>query len=288
MLHRRRKRLEELAKQETAGATFWTGEFDRAARTKVLHAFKDATGDYLFEYCSRARDLILRDEGLMHLVRQDMNEANDLLNYLLTCSNDMMPTVIEAMMAATRDNSLTRNQWDRRDASSGFGVSVATILREHRVNYDLIDGQMIEFSSREMHEAVTAPMLALLAGRRDLANAERAYQDALEEISKGKPEDAITDAGTALQEALQALGCSGNALGPLIKSAKSAGLLAPHDGPLLDAVERVAHWVSADRSESGDSHGAATATVDDAWFIVHVVGALVLRLGQGGPRSARG
>lgn len=52
---------------------------------------------------------------------------------------------------------------------------------------------------------------------------------ALGEISNGKPGDAITDAGTALQETLTALGCDGNNLGALIKSAKAKGLLAAHD-----------------------------------------------------------
>lgn len=37
-------------------------------------------------------------------------------------------------------------------------------------------------------------------------------------------------------------------------------------------------WVSADRNAKGDSHKADKAAKDDAWFIVHVVGALIVRL----------
>lgn len=286
MLHNRRKRLEQQQKQEAAGVNLWTDVFEPSVRTKILHAFRDAAGDSnMFEYSEYARSLILRDEGLLFLTSQGMNGADDFLNYLMGCPDDMVPTVVEAMCAAFSNRALLSRTY-RYDAQSLFTSTVPTVLREHRVSYDLVDGRMVEFSSREMHEAVVVPALTLLAGRRDFASVESAYHDALDEISKGKPGDAITDAGTALQEALVTLGCDGNALGPLIKSAKSKGLLATHDGPLLDAIDKMLHWVSADRSESGDAHAAARATVEDAWLIVHVVGALILRLVQGGPRNA--
>jgi 5'-3' exonuclease len=113
------------------------------------------------------------------------------------------------------------------------------------------------------------------AGWQDI---EISYQKALEEISQGHPDDAITDAATALQDTLTLLGCHGHALGPLISDAKKRGLIAAHDAPIF-------HWVSADRSETGDGHHKSNATVEDAWLAVHVVGALILRLVTGGPRA---
>ena len=115
---------------------------------------------------------------------------------------------------------------------------------------------------------------------------ETAYLDALEEITSGKAADAITDAGTSLQEMLIALGCTGNALGPLINSARAKGILAPYDSPMLNAVEKILHWVSADRSTTGDAHVVTSPNLDDAWFVVHVVGAIVLRLSKASPRGA--
>jgi hypothetical protein len=112
--------------------------------------------------------------------------------------------------------------------------------------------------------------------------------DAIKEIASGNADDAITDAGTALQETLTALGCNGNSLGPLIKDAKGHGLLAPHDARLDGAIADVMEWVSADRSQSGEAHHVSTATIEDAWLIVHIVGALILRLASGPPRSASG
>ena len=64
----------------------------------------------------------------------------------------------------------------------------------------------------------------------------------------------------------------------LIKSAKAKGLLAAHDERMTQAIEGIMQWVAADRSEKGDSHKADKAAKEDAWFIVHVVGALIVRL----------
>jgi hypothetical protein len=100
---------------------------------------------------------------------------------------------------------------------------------------------------------MVSPTLTLLAGRTEWSKAGKAQQKTLSEISRGKAADAITDAGTALEESLKLIGCAGTGLGPLIKSARAKGLLAPHDGKL-------------------------TGSLDDAWLIVHVVEALILRL----------
>jgi hypothetical protein len=47
---------------------------------------------------------------------------------------------------------------------------------------------------------------------------------------------------------------------------------------MTQVVEDVMEWVSADRSNKGDSHRAEAAGNEDAWFTVHVVGALIVRL----------
>jgi hypothetical protein len=56
---------------------------------------------------------------------------------------------------------------------------------------------------------------------------------------------------------------------------------------MLAAVEKAMHWVAADRSETGESHHASEASRDDAWLIVHVVGAFIVRLVAGGERSPK-
>lgn len=280
-LHFQRKRAAERAAREAAGESFWTTKFDDSARVRILHSFRDAVGESGLQY-ELARGLLLRRAGLLQLCRQTMNPHDDLLNYLLQCPDDMVPSVIEAMSHVCNDGSVKQRtyNWD----SDVFDRLVNLILLEHRISYELVNSEMIEFSSKELHQEVLAPALQLLAGRQDLARVESAYRDALKEISKGAPSDAITDAGTALQEMLQALGCTGNSLGPLIKSARENGFLAPHDSPMLGVVVKVLDWVSADRSERGDAHEVSSANIDDAWFTVHIVGAAILRLSKASKR----
>jgi hypothetical protein len=275
-LHFQRKRAADQAAREAAGESLWTAKFDEPVRVRILHTFKDSVSTHLpYEL---AHGMLLRRAGLLYLVKEGLDPGTDLLNYLLQCSDDMVPSVIEVMSHVCNDGSIRQrtSNWD----SNVFDPLVNAILREHRISYELVNSEMIEFSSKEMHQEVVIPLLQLLAGRQDLAKVESAYQEALKEISKGAPSNAITDAGTALQEMLQALGCTGNSLGPLIKSARESGFLAPHDSPMLGAVVKILDWVSADRSERGDAHGVSDASIDDAWFTVHIVGAAIIRLSK--------
>ncbi|MCS7476396.1 hypothetical protein ACFFQW_04370 [Umezawaea endophytica] len=272
MLFSRRKRLERIAEKERQGESFWSNKFTENVRIRIFHAFGDATGAYTFACASLARDLILRDEGKFFLHNNMLNEAEDFFEYMMACDDEEMPMVIEAMYQGMRGGrSSSVDPW-------AFTEVLKDILREARVSYEMINNQMVEFTSREMHVSVVAPVLELLAGDSKLRRVEVAYQDALKEISNGAGADAITDAGTALQELLTLLGCAGNALGPLIKSAKANGLIAAHDARMVDGIASIMHWVSADRSESGDAHSATKVSVEDAWLTVHVVGALILRL----------
>lgn len=280
MLFGRRKRLEKMAEEERLGKSFWTSEFSESVRARLVHAYDDAAGSRMTYCASLARGLILRDEGKFYLTNSSFDEANDFFEYLLACNSKDMPTVVEAMyVSMARERMSGVKPWL-------FQERVEEILRESRISFDFIDGKMVEFSSREMHVAVVAPTIRLLAGNVQLTQVESAYQDALKELSDGNGSDAITDAGTALQELLVALGCSGNALGPLIRSARSNGIVAAHDVRFLEGLATIMHWVSADRSESGDAHSASKVAVEDAWLTVHVVGALILRLADS--KSKRG
>jgi hypothetical protein len=290
MLYARRKRLKDLAEAEARGKSLWSAHFDEQARWKLVHAFRDACPEHMREtYAETARALILRDEGLPYLIDGNLNHQADLLDFLLKCEDELAPSAIEAI--AKVFSSYPYGVPGVMGVigpvnSEGFAQSVNTILREHRIGYELVDHEMIPVASKELHTEVVAPTLRLLSGRSGWDKVESAYQDALAELSDGKPADAITDAGTALQEALVLLGCKGNALGPLIKSARNNGLFAAHDSAMTQAIEGLMNWVSADRSESGDGHHVVAVTIDDAWLAVHVVGALILRL-AGSPRGQR-
>ncbi len=69
-------------------------------------------------------------------------------------------------------------------------------------------------------------------------------------------------------------------MGTLVNSAKSKGLLASHDVNLTNAIESGLKWVAAERNERSDAHKTEERPIADAWLIVHVVGAFILRLAQ--------
>jgi hypothetical protein len=274
VLFSRRERLRTLAEREAAGESFWTTRFSEPVRVKIQFAFDDRAGQS-WEAAEIARGLILREEGIAFLQDRRFETTVDLAAHLMKCDDSFVPTIIEAMLIGVKERPYAPWGIDK-----SFTDAIREILREHRIRYDFISGQIVPLESLELHDGVVVPTLTLLAGRKGLDGAEKAYLAALQEISDGNPSDAITDAGTALQETLQALGCDGNALGPLIKSARAKNMLASHDKALTDGIEKIAHWVSADRSENGDSHKVVGATIDDAWLTLHVVGALILRLSE--------
>lgn len=277
-----RKRQRELREREAAGESFWTPELTRRTRARVIHLIADVIRDddvryrQRFDLTEHARQQVLKVEGKFSLDgRNDAHE--DFFRALeATGDDDLALTLIEAFIEA-----LGTGLYDERYRSQ-FVQAVNEVFRSERVSYEIIEGEVVPFASREMHVAVVRPTLSLLAGRKGWSEVESAYQDALREIGEDHPADAITDAGRALQIALTLLGAEGNALGPLIKSAKAKGLFAPHDTKLLDGIESLMHWVSADRSETGEAHASGTSARDDAWLAVHVVGALLLRLSAGG------
>jgi hypothetical protein len=275
MLFSRRKRLRELAEAEARGETFWTSAFNRKARTRLMYAAGGASAGSIQAVAEQARLLILSDEGEHFLASASLHPAEDFSKYFFVAPDDVMPTVIESIFTAMSGLASSGFYFGLRPWD--FVNSVQEIIAEERIAYDFSDGKMVPVESKEMHQAVVEPALQLLHNPK-FAKAEKAYRHALEELSKGTPGDAITDAGTALQETLTTLGCDGNSLGPLIKSAKAKGLLAAHDIRMTQAIEDVMGWVSADRSEKGDMHKADESEKEDAWFTIHVVGAIIVRL----------
>jgi hypothetical protein len=201
--------------------------------------------------------------------------VEDLLAYIRVCPDDKVPDVIEALCLGLME---------ARNSESGYQLvqpqqfhdDVNDILRLERISFDLVAGIMIDFESREMHESIILPTITLLAGQSGWQNVETAYRSALDELSRN-PGNAITDATTALQQALELRHCDGNSLGDLAKSAVARNVLTRYDIKLID-------WANADRGLKGDAHTSPDTATSDAWFVVHIVGALILRLASGEPR----
>ncbi len=283
MLRHRRLRLQEIEAAEAQGGSFWSESIDQDARVGLLHAytnaprqFHDRTGSYPNVWDSLRALLLVEFDQLRSLAGGAISQV-DVEAFFLNNDDLTATAVIEGM-------HLTLIEKLDDEAVRGFEKIVNALFEERRISFELVNGLVVEKESQELHSEVVAPTLRLLSGRAGWESVEGAYQAALGELHGGDPADAITDAGRALQLTLELLGCSGSKLGPLIASARSLGLLAPHDSQLENALVGMMHWASADSSKKGDRHVDSDAVKEDAWLTVHVVGALILRLVAGTER----
>ena len=276
----RRQRLKEIAEREARGEDLWVDELEKDARYRIRYAVEDLVAGipgYAADPLMAARGFTLRDLGIGSLSEAQRADL-DYVTAIMQSSLGVVLTALEALLAWSSILAQeTAKDWtyEERDTMRSrlpvFVADLKTILYEHRVKFDLIEGKFVAFESREMHEAVVAPTLTLLGGDSRFDSAEKAYRKAIEEIHSGDAADAITDAATALQEALSAVGCKGNTVSKKIRDAISKGLLTQYDSKLGD-------WLEADRSTKGDAHNAQAAHRSDGWLVVHITGALILRI----------
>ena len=55
-------------------------------------------------------------------------------------------------------------------------------------------------------------------------------------------------------------------------------MLQVNETQLTEAIGKTADWVSARRGQGEAHKGDADISLSDAWMVVHVVGALIIRL----------
>lgn len=267
VLPSQKRRQEEFAAREAAGESIWTNEFDKRALVRIAEVWsvvEEELDRYEESVASRVA-LYLRARGGWDIQRFEAaslpkQQSDELILDALACAYEAAKDMQES------------GAWAHE-----FADFCNFVMNEHRIKYRFVDGELVLLKSDVLMTEAVEPALRLLVGERYQA-AHDAYLKALTEISANEAGDAITDAGTALQETLTALGCSGNKLGPLTKDAKKSGLFAGHDQTLIEGITKFMDWASADRSEHGDAYKHSDATNADAWLMVHVVGALIVRL----------
>ncbi|MCL3838499.1 hypothetical protein [Aeromicrobium duanguangcaii] len=269
-LHSEAQRRKERDERELVEGTIWVDDLPVRARVKIAalwEVLRDSTGRGIYQNEARWSDEIARTLRLGAGRNVRYAEPEHLVN---TNDFDLAMDLIGAfLLFICKDPGLMNHAKVVRE-------QVNRILEDYRVPYRLVDDSVVPLSSDELHTSVVMPALGLLVGE-EHAGANRAYVKALKEIPQDAA-DAITDAGTALQSVLETLGCKGNALGPLIKDARKRGLLGGHDERLTEGLLKMMDWASANRSERGDGHHTSDASRSDAWLMVHVVGALIVRL----------
>lgn len=157
-------------------------------------------------------------------------------------------------------------------------------LLHNRVEWVVEDKRLQERGNSVLHSAVVRPVTALLDSSPNWAVASRAFQTALDRLSESKPAVALTDAATALQEFFRALGANGNSLSDQLNDAERQKVVSATDKKLLKPL---VDWVNSDRSTRGNAHHFRDddASKADAWLMIHVVGAVMVRLSNREPRD---
>ena len=221
-------------------------------RDKLKFAWEDA----IAHLDSRQRGYLASE--VVRLVRrsvgQSLGPGNMQAEYSGPYTNSLIipPTSDHLLSILEAEHEILRLHAGALDIDVlAFTAQVNTAFQAHLISFSLHENsRLVGVESHEMHAAVVEPTLYLLHSDPKFASAERAYQKALAELRERDAGDAITDAATALQEVLKALGCSGNALGDLLTSAKKLGLVRNTDSPLTSAI---INWVATQRNH-GEAH----------------------------------
>lgn len=157
-------------------------------------------------------------------------------------------------------------------------------LLHARVDWSFEDGRFQERGNFVLHSEVLRPATILLADDAAFAQASAAFQSALTKLSKGETEVALTEAATSLQEFFRALGVDGNSLSNQLDNAVNKKVISGADRGLMKPL---IDWVNGDRSQRGNAHYHRTGDVSkaDAWLMMHVVAAVMVRLSNKEPRD---
>lgn len=180
--------------------------------------------------------------------------------------------------------------WDRRYEqepryeADRFVDSVNDTLLAARVEWHFSEGHFVQRGNSVLYTEVVKPASILLDNHPKFVKASAGFQAAITRLSEGKPDVAITDAASALQEFFRALGVKGNSVSDQLVDAEKRKLITPYDYQLLKPFTG---WVNADRSNRGNAHNYREGDVSkaDAWLAVHVAGALMIRLSNEEPRD---
>lgn len=165
-----------------------------------------------------------------------------------------------------------------------FLMSVNDLLLAARVEWHYNDRSFVQRGNSVLYSDIVKPTTILLDSSPVFAKASRRFNAAISRLSENKPDAAITDAASAVQEMLRALGANGNSITDQIDAAARQKIITQVDRQLLRPI---VNWVNADRSERGNAHHhrADDASKADAWLAIHVAGALMVRLSNQEPRD---
>lgn len=267
-------------------------EASKEFRQQLVYAIKDAATwlvgpDWQVRNLNRylinqITDHLREEYGRPYLAVQTGEGGVDLASFIIDrATTPEVMDVIDAVIEVFRREGAQPDLLDYAvGALAGFTDTVSRRMRQHKLAYDLIELQVVEKQSEELHQAVVAPVLTLLHGRPRFTAAERQYRDALDELASDKWADAVTDASAAVENLLRAiLGLRQGTLADLLGQARNTGLFGAAQSGRIKKVVTGFTALADLRNEESDAHGNRTDP-ETAWLAVHWAGALIVYIVQ--------
>jgi len=280
--------IRERTERENAHGISWSEEFSVVARRKLGFIYDDffeeegqtSAGHRVDQECyellkrnSRRRPNVRR---LWDALYDDDRTGTEIADWFAS-----VPHGVAKVRAVDYGNQVV----DEPDytprlirAPEEFYEQVNNVLLEERVGWLYLEGKFRKRDNQPLHLVVIQPVEVLLSSDPLYASAERAYVEASTALGQGSYGSAVSLTYSAVQETFQALGARGGDLGALFNDAKNKGFLRGVDGNLLTAIKALDGWLTGNRSNRGNSHGASDADRDDAQLSIHVAAALMIRL----------
>jgi len=202
--------------------------------------------------------------------------VEDLGQFVL--QNATTPQLMDVIDGAVTGVIVSQDRYLGGEVMSKFFATMRQRMSEHKLAYDIVEGQVVEKDSEELHREVVVPALTLLHGRARFKDAERQYCEALDELAKGNWADAITDANAAVEVvARTVLGHQQGQLPGMLHELRKKGLFGdPQEGRLRKVVDGFTELADI-RNKEGDAHGNSSDR-GTAWLAVHWAGALIVYL----------
>ncbi|WP_131773890.1 MULTISPECIES: AbiJ-NTD4 domain-containing protein [Protofrankia] len=273
------KRESEVAEEEARArgdyVEYFTEEATSEFRHQVLDLINDLSDELRRNFEKEIGSILVREYGVPFLVGPNLIPEDDFRTFVLKRAKaDQIMDIIHITM------DLTERSYGSYKAYLTLVRTVSIRLRENKMAYDLVDGQIVRKKSQELHAAVVQPALTLLHGRKRFSEVERQYQDGLKELSEGHWGDAVTDANAAVELALRiVLGYEQGQLPSLLGEARKKGYFGQaQERSLRRAVDGFSA-LSEIRNSQGDAHGNTTDEAT-AWLCIHWAGALIVYIVQ--------
>lgn len=279
--------IRERAEEERTNGIAWFDGFSPRFGGRIMQIFTESYPSAVAEWDTAVNDDLLdlvTNHSQYGTSSRSLHEAfNNMWGSVYHEQVDWLAAVPLVLARYEANYAGTEGEWGDNTFTLFFNTDdfverTNDLLLDERVNLTFIDSRLRPRENEPLHTDLMQPTEAFLSNDERFSTAETAYMEASSSLAAGHYGQAITAAASALQDTLRAFGATGQTLASQINSARSRNLIMAHDAKLFEMVKMATDWLTADRSNRGNAHGASSATRADAQLAIHIAASIMLRL----------